>query len=154
AVLAAEGVEGRVVCADFFSPPGDMCGAYDVVVSFGLAEHFRNTSECIAAFAKFLRPGGLMITTIPNMVGAIGFVQKLVNRPVFDIHVPLSHEDLMAAHAAAGLNIRASGYFLPTHFGVNNLSGLPRSAGWFLKKMILSGLIGVSVSVWALERIF
>ena len=88
-ILEYEGVNGKIVCADFFSPPGSMLKAFDVVVSFGVLEHFEDTTACIAAFSKFLKPGGLLITNIPNLCGLNGLIQKMINRSIFDIHVPL-----------------------------------------------------------------
>ena len=42
-ILAAAGVEGRIVEGDLFSPPEDLLEAFDVVISFGLVEHFDDT---------------------------------------------------------------------------------------------------------------
>jgi 2-polyprenyl-3-methyl-5-hydroxy-6-metoxy-1,4-benzoquinol methylase len=53
-----------------------MVSAFDVVISFGLVEHFEDTDACLKAINKFLAPKGLLITFIPNMVGFTGFLTK------------------------------------------------------------------------------
>ena len=68
-ILRREGVNGRVYCADLFDPPKDTLEEYDVVFSYGVVEHFRNTVDCVAAMSRFLKPGGLMVTLIPTLSG-------------------------------------------------------------------------------------
>ncbi len=151
-ILSKEGVKGNIVCADFFNPPASMIGAFDVVVSFGVAEHFQNTPMCIAAFAKFLKPGGLLLTIIPNITGLIGRIQKLINRPIFDIHMPLDKPSLLQAHKISGFEILDCDYFMPFNFGICNLNGIsPGSLSWFIKKIILKLLTGCSLILWFIE---
>lgn len=119
-VLGKAGVKGEVVCADFFSPPDHFIEAFDVVISFGVVEHFSDTSGCLRAFSKFLKPGGLLVTNVPNLCGLNGMIQKIVNRPVFDIHVALDKNDLVRAHHANGLQTVSCDYFLLLHLGVLN----------------------------------
>lgn len=123
-VLANAQVDGDVVCADMFAPPDLLVGAFDVVFSMGVAEHFTDTSACLSAFARFLKPGGTLVTTIPNLSGSIGWFVKSVNRPVYDIHVPLNARQFRAAHEKAGLNVAECFYFLSNNFWVANLNGL------------------------------
>jgi len=80
-------IEGEVLCEDFFSPPESMIEAFDVVISFGVVEHFPDTSECLRAFSRFLKPGGLSPYECSNLAGLNGLIQKIVNRPGFDVHV-------------------------------------------------------------------
>jgi len=51
------------------------------------------------------------------MVGFNGLIQKLANRPIFDIHVPLDLDALVKAHELVGFEILERGYFLSVHFG-------------------------------------
>lgn len=117
--LAKLVVPGEIFCADLFAPPLELVEAYDVVVSFGVVEHFEDTRTCIAALAQLLKPGGLLITNIPNMNGLHGFVQRILNRKVFDIHVPLTAVTLAAAHNGTGLTVRRAEYVV-----VLNLSAI------------------------------
>jgi len=152
-VLRRSGVEGEIACADLFSPPGAMAAAFDAAVSFGVAEHFDDTAACVKAVAYFVKPGGLVITSVPNLTGWIGAVQKLVNRPVYDIHRLLSPAALRAAHEAAGLEVLECGYFISADFGVNNLTGVRTgTASWLLKKVLLGLLARASMLLWFFEE--
>jgi 2-polyprenyl-3-methyl-5-hydroxy-6-metoxy-1,4-benzoquinol methylase len=152
-VLQANGVDAEIVCANFFSPPAKMLGTFDVVVSFGVVEHFDDTASCLRAVSLFLRPGGLLITNIPNMVGWIGSIQKLVNKPVYDIHQLIDPARLREAHESAGLNILECDYFVCTNFGVNNLVGMPiNTATGFMRKALLGVLSRISMLVWLIEN--
>ena len=154
-VLHREGIEGNVICANFFTPPKEMVEAFDVVISFGVAEHFEDTNACIQAFSRFLKPGGRLITIIPNLVGLIGMLQRLLNKPVFDIHVPVRVDNLRDAQKSAGLEILWCGYFLFANFGVVNLAGLEKNCFTFLeKKLLIYSLQQVAKAIWALELIF
>src|SRR6478736_1896451 len=82
AVLATAGVAGEVVCADLFAPPAAQVGRFDVVFSFGVVEHFTDTTACIRALAALVAPGGRLITVVPNMNGTTGWLQKMVDRAV------------------------------------------------------------------------
>lgn len=153
-ILAREGVTGRIACADLFIPPQDMLGAFDVVTSFGVVEHFSDTDTCIRAVAAFAKRGGLVVTMIPNMRGLTGTVQKLLNRKVYESHVPLTPERLRDAHIRAGLTIVEARYFLSTNFGVSNLVGLdPRRISTRVKRLILRTFKLFSAIVWTIERI-
>jgi cyclopropane fatty-acyl-phospholipid synthase-like methyltransferase len=119
-MLADAGVKGEVICADLFTPPEELLGTFDLVVSFGVVEHFEDTAACLSAFARFLKPGGMLLTSIPNLAGWIGSIQRMVNRRVFDIHVPLDSQALAAGHRPS-LEILSCEYFLTVNWGVINI---------------------------------
>ena len=148
-LLLRKKVEGEIVCGDFFSPPESMVGAFDVVISFGVAEHVEDTSACVRAFSKFLKTGGLLITNIPNLLGLNGFLQRILNRPVFDIHIPLTRDDLAHAHQMAGLRLISCNYFLFAHLGVLNIDNLK---GSFFYPLACRLRTLINVSVWIFER--
>lgn len=143
-ILLQSGVEGEIVCADLFSPPNDMYGVYDVVVSFGVVEHFDDTKLCIKALSKFLKPNGIMITMIPNMGGIIGLVQKILNRKIFDIHKIIDSETLQKTHELCGLEVVDCNYFLLSNFYIINLKGLHNNSIEFLVKKNIMRLLLVS----------
>jgi len=149
-ILSNEEVKGEIVCADFFSPPGSMLKAFDVVVSFGVLEHFKDTTACISAFSKFLKPGGLLITNIPNLCGLNGLIQKMINRPIFDIHVPLDKKSLVRVHQINGLRIISCDYFLFANFGVLNLENLRGSR---LFEWVIYARSWFNNAIWTLERV-
>ncbi len=112
AILEQAGVDGQILCADFFAPPGELIGQFDALLSFGVIEHFADTADCVEAFARFLRPGGVMISIVPNLLGIGGFLQKRVCRNIYDVHNVLDRRSLRAAHQRAGLDVKASRYFI------------------------------------------
>lgn len=152
-ILSSVNVEGEVICENFFTPPERLLNYFDVVVSFGVVEHFIDTTACIAAFAKFLKPGGMMINNIPNLIGVNGTLQKLINKPVFDIHVPLSLNDLKECHTRAGLEVLECNHFLSVSLGIVNLNGLnPQKLSTRLKDVFYRNLCRISKLVWAIEE--
>ncbi len=152
-MLAYSGVSGEITCADFFSPPTVMLSTFDVVISFGVAEHFTDTKHCIAAFSRFLKPGGILITVIPNIIGLVGLCQKILNRQVYLIHVPLDRESLAEAHQLSGLKVDGCRYFLSTGFGVCNLNGVSRgSMASLIKTKAHLWLTRFSKVVWLIEQ--
>jgi GalNAc-alpha-(1->4)-GalNAc-alpha-(1->3)-diNAcBac-PP-undecaprenol alpha-1,4-N-acetyl-D-galactosaminyltransferase len=152
AVLDAAAVRGEIFCADVFDPPPEAREAFDVAVSFGVVEHFDDTSAVIAAIGQLLKKGGSMITLVPNMAGIVGFIQKTMDRPLYDIHVVLTDDDLRFAHSKAGLDVSFCEYFLSINFGVNNLVGLdPERLSTKVKARILRLLNYVSSGMFVLE---
>lgn len=152
-MLRLVGVRGEVVRADFFAPPAELLGTFEAVFSCGVAEHFDDTAACISAFAAFLASGGRMVTVIPNVNGVPGFIQKRINKPVYDKHVPLSAAELESAHRAAGLVVEACGYCVSSNFGVLNLIGLPSEGlGFRAKRKLLDYLCRASLLGWYVDE--
>lgn len=149
-ILARAGVKGEIACSDLFDPPSAFRGSFDIVVSFGVAEHFERTAECVRALSALAKPGGLVLTVIPNMVGLVGLLQKLADRKVYDIHVPLSRERLSTAHSEAGLSVERCFYFLPANFGVVNLEGWSSRFRYRIACKVRSA---ASTAVWAVDRL-
>jgi SAM-dependent methyltransferase len=146
-MLANQNSQGTIYQADFFAPPPELWGKFDRVVSFGLIEHFADTAAALRASARFLNSNGLMLKVVPNMNGLPGFLQKRLGRKIYDLHVPLSREDLNVAAKTAKLEVVESGYLMFSHFGVLNLGPDP------LNRLLSMGLIALSVLTWVLEKI-
>lgn len=154
AVLLKEGIKGKIICANFFAPPKEVIELFDVVVSFGVAEHFEDTATCIQAFSRFLKPGGMLITIIPNLVGFIGMLQRLLNKKVYDIHTLMNLNNLRDAHDSSGLKVIACSYFIFANFGVVNLSGFEKdSFSFWLRKLLVFSLQQIAKAIWVYEVI-
>jgi 2-polyprenyl-3-methyl-5-hydroxy-6-metoxy-1,4-benzoquinol methylase len=149
-ILSNEGVKGDIVCADFFSPPESMIEEFDVVISFGVLEHFEDTQSCLLAFSQFLRREGIMITNIPNLIGLLGLIQKLINRNILEIHVPLSPKDILKVHQKNNLLPVSCDYFLVANFGVLNFENL---AGSFIYAWILQSFCWLNRIIWFIEKL-
>lgn len=148
-IMARAGLQADIVHADFNNPPVEVLGAFDVLTSWGVVEHFEQTAECVAAFRKFLKPGGMMITIIPNMNGSVGFLQKTLSPAIYNVHVPLDRAALHTAHKAAGMTVEECDYFLSASWNVVNVSDWnSRSA----RRVFERGRSAASKLLWLLEE--
>jgi SAM-dependent methyltransferase len=153
AAFDAAGVDAELVCADAFSPPESFIERFDAVFTLGVLEHFDDTAKAIAAFARFLRSGGVLLTVVPNVRGANGLVQRVVNPRVLRMHVPLTPAALSSAQTAAGLTTISSRYFIPSNFGVLNLNDLdPASVSTRIKQNVVRNLGRLSRLTWMADR--
>jgi SAM-dependent methyltransferase len=74
----------KVIEADLFDYQPEI--KYDLVLSFGLIEHFNNTRSIIETHLQFLKPGGTLFITLPNFKGVNGWVQRKFDRSNYDKH--------------------------------------------------------------------
>lgn len=149
ALLKQHHIPGQIYCADLFSPPEELQHKLDVVVSFGVVEHFEDTSHCLQSCAQFVKPGGLLVTLIPNMPSAVGFIQKLVDRAVYDVHVPLTKRKLVQAHQKSGLELIMCDYFMSMNMSVVNSGSFSSNR---FNPMLRHALSGISKVCWILEK--
>jgi 2-polyprenyl-6-hydroxyphenyl methylase/3-demethylubiquinone-9 3-methyltransferase len=106
--LAAAGVPGTVVCADLFAD-GVAHAGYDAVLSLGVVEHFTGTAHALARIARLTRPGGLVLTIVPNLRSVHGLLMAAWQPRILRRHRLLGLSQLTAAHRALGLEILAAG---------------------------------------------
>jgi SAM-dependent methyltransferase len=116
--ISARCPEADIECCDIFAPPPRLVQSADALFSVGLVEHFSDTRAAVAALMAFVRPGGRVLTIIPNMHGTVGLTQKLVARSVYDVHVRITPPELAQAHA--GLTILECAYLMAANYGVVN----------------------------------
>jgi 2-polyprenyl-3-methyl-5-hydroxy-6-metoxy-1,4-benzoquinol methylase len=123
----AEGVTGHLILGDALKPNDVPRDYFDVVLTMGVIEHFPppGNIQTIARFTDYARPGGAIITFVPNMAGIIGLLVKWLDRPLYDQHIPLDTDMLDALHAAASLQpMRSAEYVGVFEFGVMNYTRL------------------------------
>lgn len=151
-ILKRENVEGTIYCTDAFNPAEDLYSEFDVVTSFGVAEHFSDTASTLEAFSKFLKPGGLLITTIPNMSGLNGWLHKSMNRALYDIHVPIDRDQLAAAVQSAGLKEVTTKYYIGVSLNVQlHDAGVPVK-NFRIKRFISKTGAAITLFFWWLEE--
>jgi SAM-dependent methyltransferase len=74
----------KIIEADLFTyvPPVQ----YDMVLSFGLIEHFSDTKSIIEKHLPYLKPGGTLFITLPNFKGVNGWVQRKFDLENYNKH--------------------------------------------------------------------
>ena len=107
---------------DFFSK--EETQVYDVISSFGVFEHFENLDKSIEQTKVYLKEEGMILTVIPNMNGVVGFLQKLLNRKVYDVHIPYTRQNILEAHEKSGYKTLFCDYYGLYQSGVINVSGI------------------------------
>ncbi|HZI92710.1 MAG TPA: class I SAM-dependent methyltransferase [Patescibacteria group bacterium] len=129
--LAGAGASGRIVCGDAFDLESnrELLGRFDLIYSMGLLEHFGDVVDRIGALTRYLRPGGRMITTVPNMRGFNWLMQRLGSREILEMHVVYDRKRLARVHEQAGLSTLAAGYAGFFDGYVSAAGGSPRSVG-------------------------
>ena len=110
--LRGAGAEGDVVCGDAFAlhRREDLRGAFDVVYSMGVLEHFPDVVGRIASLALYLKPGGRILTTVPNLQGLNWLLQRLGDLRTLQAHVVYDTPALVKVHEEAGFRTIAAGY--------------------------------------------
>ncbi len=86
---------------------------YDLVLSCGLIEHFKDTADIINRHIAFVKPGGILFITLPNFKALNGWLQKQFDKANYDKHNIASMNPALLASicTAAGLRVIQVGYF-------------------------------------------
>lgn len=110
--LFGAGVRGEVLCRDAFDAGQnqDLLRKFDLIYSMGVMEHFDDAAERLAILAGYLKPGGRILTTVPNLQGLNWLLQRFASLERLRMHVVYDTKRLVSIHARAGLEIRAAGY--------------------------------------------
>jgi len=141
----------RIYQQDMFAPESPLHGAFDLVMSFGVVEHFVDLAQALAAKRRYMKDDGLMFTVIPNMAGVLGRLTRRLDRTVYDIHNPHDWDSFLDGHHQAGLSVISGGYLGSSNFGVLS-SCFKEAAGWGWQAYVL--LTRLSKAVWFLESRF
>ncbi len=84
--------------------------SFDVIFSNGLIEHFTDYPALVALFKSWLKPGGLLVTFVPNKKHIFRHVEKRLASDVYNAHVRLTPGDLLAAYQMHDLKDIKVGY--------------------------------------------
>jgi len=103
--LEAAGVAGNIHCLDFLSLGPEFAGRFDVVTSYGVLEHFAEPVNVLKAFVDCIRPGGTLVSFVPNMQGAGGRLVKRVNRSLYETHYLFDLSKFREFHVQAGMTV-------------------------------------------------
>jgi 2-polyprenyl-6-hydroxyphenyl methylase/3-demethylubiquinone-9 3-methyltransferase len=114
--LARAGVAGTIHQADLF----EFQGQYDVVYSGGVIEHFESPGPVVETLARLVKPGGYLVTTVPNLKGLNGLYRRVLKPDTFETHRTITLEELRSWHRCLGLR-----EVLATAFGSLCLNRVP-----------------------------
>ncbi|AUX40603.1 3-demethylubiquinone-9 3-methyltransferase [Sorangium cellulosum] len=83
--LTARGIRlGKVEKGDFFSwNPGEK---FDIVASFGFIEHFDDAAAVVDRHFEMVKPGGMVVVSMPNFAGGQKALHWLFDRRNLDGH--------------------------------------------------------------------
>jgi len=86
---------------------------YDLVLSCGLIEHFKDTADIINRHIAFVKSGGTLFITLPNFNSVNGWFQQKFDKDNYDKHnIDCMDPELLANICkAAGLAVVQSRYF-------------------------------------------
>jgi SAM-dependent methyltransferase len=117
-ILRRNNVQGSLRKADLRDGPEKDRESFDAVFSLGLIEHFERPDSILAILKEFVRPGGLLLTWIPNTAGFIPRMNPLLNRNYRGFYSRLDLPTIRAYHQALGFDILQSSYlqFLDLNF--------------------------------------
>jgi SAM-dependent methyltransferase len=110
-LLDEAGVPGDIRQRDLFDDNRDLEGTADYLFSLGFIEHFEDTVGVLARMGRLLKPGGEILTVVPNFVGWTGRVLQAVNPEVYRMHILLDLPDVERVHCDAGFTTVEAGYF-------------------------------------------
>jgi 2-polyprenyl-3-methyl-5-hydroxy-6-metoxy-1,4-benzoquinol methylase len=117
--------------------------AFDVVYSGGFVEHFPDPRPVMERLAELVTPGGAVITTVPNLDGVNGAVQRWVDADCFARHVVFTPDSLDAAHRLARLRPLVPAHFVGAlDLGSVNLSRLASRLPRLALRVLWAGLYG------------
>lgn len=110
--LEINDINGIIFCEDFFNIDLKMIGRYDFVYSLGVIEHYSDPYEVIDKLMAFVKPGGVLLTEVPNLDRSIhGLLMKVWQPSIFYKHKPLSKDELINIHKKLGL-VNVRGYYI------------------------------------------
>jgi SAM-dependent methyltransferase len=117
---------------------------YDLVLSCGLIEHFKDTKDIIERHLEFLKPGGTLFITLPNFRSVNGWVQKTFDRDNYLKHYIecMDTKYLAAILEEVGMKSIKSSYFGRYSVWLENKdqkSGLTKAfikSIWFIGKVV------------------
>ncbi len=102
AIIGPAGQE-RIVEGDLFDESLLPLASFDFIYSLGVIEHFSDGRVMTRRLAALLRPGGTVLTEVPNLLGPYGAAQRFFDPAVFEKHVLLGPRQLDELHVAEGL---------------------------------------------------
>ncbi len=140
AELGRHGIDANLRLHDFRSPTAEEVNTYDGAISWGFVEHF---AECVSVhqdLMRYVKPGGLVISVVPNLTGLPGLLQQWLDMSTFLHHNVLTAETLRESAEAAGLEVISSEPVISLNLAVVN----PASRAPAFRRSVQGLFAGVS----------
>jgi SAM-dependent methyltransferase len=120
------GLDFNLIHGDLFAPWDERhLESFDLVLSCGLIEHFDDPLAVLQQMMKILRPGGALVSIIPNFDGLFNVLWRAYDRDNYAYHKPIPRAELTALHRRAGVSdVRYYALGLPTVPGVHDPAGM------------------------------
>jgi 2-polyprenyl-6-hydroxyphenyl methylase/3-demethylubiquinone-9 3-methyltransferase len=148
--LAGARVRGEILVRDAFDvgTNEDLLGRFDLVYSMGVVEHLANPVDGLHALARYLRPGGRVLTTVPNLKGWNGMIQYLGSVDELEMHEIYDVPRLAWIHDCAGFEMLACGY---VGFFDGHLSSSSGAKGGVRRRLhrFVCDATGGAAEIWA-----
>lgn len=147
-LLAVNGLQQndiKIIEADLFTyEPAEQ---YDIVLSFGLIEHFSDTKSIIEKHLPFLKPGGTLFITLPNFKGINGWVQRKFDLENYNKHyIESMNPSLLASYCKElGLKDVTSYYHGKFSMWLENKATQSAFAKAFVKSLWFAGKVFTKV---------
>lgn len=94
----------RIIFGDVFSHVLDTgINDYDVIISIGFLEHFKNPGTILKRWKSILKDDGLIISILPNLFSINAKILKKYDPEIWGQHIVYSLEDMDDFHAEADL---------------------------------------------------
>ena len=122
---------GEIICKDIFESDCTNGKKYDIIFSYGVIEHFDNADEVVKIFTSYLNPGGIIISLVPNLNGAMGVISRYFVMDIYKMHIVIDSDKLKKLHRSNKLELVKCNYA-----GTFTFSVLPliRSKRWLFKE--------------------
>ena len=120
---------------------------YDMVLSFGLIEHFNDTQFIIGEHLKFLKPGGTLFITLPNFKSVNGWVQRKFDKDNYHKHNISSMDPALLKSSCQALALKNIEVYYHGRFSVwlENKSEQTAIAKLLMKTIWLTGKIATRI---------
>jgi SAM-dependent methyltransferase len=102
--LEGHGIKGNLYCRDILNRDKNknILNTFDIIYSAGVIEHFEDAVGALTLIREFLKPNGLILTTVPNLQGINHLLQKFIDPTILDIHIIHNKTTLRSTHETAG----------------------------------------------------
>ncbi len=108
--LALAGVNATVLCEDLFAYAKKHPATFDFVYSMGLIEHFTTPHAVLSEMFNLLKPGGAMLTVLPNLRGMYTPIARVASPKLLATHKVIPPPVLAAALRDVGFSVTEYGY--------------------------------------------